>query len=298
MGYALLKEKPPIGQNFSASPKTARERAANRWFSKEKPEVKGNLASGRIVYYRARYYDPEVGRFLTEDPLGFRAGISFYAYVLNNPINANDPTGLDADVTVSGNNVQIELPISYSGSGATSKITQQMNKGIEKQWTGKIGKYDVTTTVTEGSILDFDTNNISVPSGNGRAFVRGVGGDSGVWPGKSTTGWVAGHEAGHLLGLPDQYKDVTVGGVTRSVANPGFGTNVMGCYGAIGVREQDVTNIIDANKSVFQKAWDGIKSFFTPSLSPSPSPVVGANGGFVLYPSKPNLNMMNQVYSK
>jgi len=47
-----------------------------------------------LYYYRARYYDPESGRFYTEDPLGFRAGINFYAYVDNNPINANDPTGL------------------------------------------------------------------------------------------------------------------------------------------------------------------------------------------------------------
>lgn len=46
-----------------------------------------------LYYYRARYLGTE-GRFLTEDPLQFRAGINFYSYVLNNPINANDPTGL------------------------------------------------------------------------------------------------------------------------------------------------------------------------------------------------------------
>ncbi|PIR00660.1 MAG: hypothetical protein COV66_05160 [Nitrospinae bacterium CG11_big_fil_rev_8_21_14_0_20_45_15] len=40
--------------------------------------------------------DPETGRFYTEDPLCFRAGINFYAYVNNNPLNANDPSGLDA----------------------------------------------------------------------------------------------------------------------------------------------------------------------------------------------------------
>jgi len=49
-----------------------------------------------LYYYRARYYDPEIGRFYTEDPLRFRAGINFYAYVNNNPLNANDPSGLDA----------------------------------------------------------------------------------------------------------------------------------------------------------------------------------------------------------
>jgi RHS repeat-associated protein len=29
-----------------------------------------------LYYYRARYYDPTPGRFLTEDPKGFRAGVA------------------------------------------------------------------------------------------------------------------------------------------------------------------------------------------------------------------------------
>jgi len=48
-----------------------------------------------LYYYRARYYDPEIGRFISEDPLGFYAGSNFYAYVENNPILFADPTGED-----------------------------------------------------------------------------------------------------------------------------------------------------------------------------------------------------------
>jgi len=48
-----------------------------------------------LYYYRSRYYDAEVGRFLNEDPWGFDAGINFYTYVgNNNPINANDRMGI------------------------------------------------------------------------------------------------------------------------------------------------------------------------------------------------------------
>jgi RHS repeat-associated protein len=47
-----------------------------------------------LYYYRARYYDPNVGRFLNEDPLGFAPGPNFYAYVHNSPVSRNDPSGL------------------------------------------------------------------------------------------------------------------------------------------------------------------------------------------------------------
>ncbi len=47
-----------------------------------------------LYYYRARYYDPSVGRFLSEDPAGFAGGINRYAYVRNSPINLTDPFGL------------------------------------------------------------------------------------------------------------------------------------------------------------------------------------------------------------
>ena len=47
-----------------------------------------------LYYYRARYYDPKVGRFVTKDPVGFMGGINLYSYVSNNPINKIDPLGL------------------------------------------------------------------------------------------------------------------------------------------------------------------------------------------------------------
>ncbi len=48
-----------------------------------------------LYFYRARYYDPATGAFLSEDPIGFDAGDpNFYRYVGNNPTNATDPTGL------------------------------------------------------------------------------------------------------------------------------------------------------------------------------------------------------------
>ena len=48
-----------------------------------------------LYYYRARYYDPEAGRFIGKDPIGFEGGDkNQFGYVANNVINHIDPSGL------------------------------------------------------------------------------------------------------------------------------------------------------------------------------------------------------------
>jgi len=48
-----------------------------------------------LYYYRARYYDPSIGRFISSDPIEFQAGdFNFYRYVGNDPVNFVDPSGL------------------------------------------------------------------------------------------------------------------------------------------------------------------------------------------------------------
>jgi RHS repeat-associated protein len=47
-----------------------------------------------FIYYRHRIYDPNTGRFTSEDPLGFIDGANRYGYCANNPVNRSDPTGL------------------------------------------------------------------------------------------------------------------------------------------------------------------------------------------------------------
>jgi RHS repeat-associated protein len=48
----------------------------------------------RLLYYRARWYDPDQGRFLSEDPIGFNGGSNFFAYAGNDPLSLIDPLGL------------------------------------------------------------------------------------------------------------------------------------------------------------------------------------------------------------
>jgi RHS repeat-associated protein len=49
----------------------------------------------KLYFYRARYYNPETGRFISEDPIGLLGGINEYAYVGDNPTGYVDPSGLD-----------------------------------------------------------------------------------------------------------------------------------------------------------------------------------------------------------
>jgi RHS repeat-associated protein len=48
-----------------------------------------------LQYNRARYYDPQTGRWTSQDPIGLAgADANFYRYATNNPLTESDPTGL------------------------------------------------------------------------------------------------------------------------------------------------------------------------------------------------------------
>jgi RHS repeat-associated protein len=53
-------------------------------------------ATTGLYYVRNRWYDPQVGRFVSEDPIGLAGGMNVYVYAKNNPLSYIDPLGLEA----------------------------------------------------------------------------------------------------------------------------------------------------------------------------------------------------------
>jgi RHS repeat-associated protein len=48
-----------------------------------------------LYYYRARYYDAGLERFVSRDPIGYRGGADLYEYVGDSPVTGSDPGGKD-----------------------------------------------------------------------------------------------------------------------------------------------------------------------------------------------------------
>ena len=76
-----------------------------------------------LVYMQARYYDPDVSRFLSVDPLAPDAGNLFranrFAYANNNPVRYTDPDGRCADGCI------IEAPL-IVGTGAVYVVASEL----------------------------------------------------------------------------------------------------------------------------------------------------------------------------
>ncbi|TCL53497.1 RHS repeat-associated protein, partial [Hydrogenispora ethanolica] len=57
---------------------------------------KAEDATTGLDYFGFRFYDPEVGRFISQDPI--KAGDNWFAYCEDNPVNLVDPDGLRIDI--------------------------------------------------------------------------------------------------------------------------------------------------------------------------------------------------------
>jgi RHS repeat-associated protein len=79
-----------------------------------------------IYYYKARFYDPKLGRFLQTDPIGTQDDMNLYAYVGGNPMNRTDPTGLYARSSMGSSS-------SVGGSSSSGSMSASSGSTLSNQ---------------------------------------------------------------------------------------------------------------------------------------------------------------------
>jgi RHS repeat-associated protein len=115
-------------------------------------------AETELYFAGARVYDPESGRWMSQDPEGFSAGDSnLYRYVNNSPTNATDPSGMDYLTTESGEVRWTNYSCLRGGGRSYIKIGQKTGNDIKlsSTWTGYLG-------VPPGTAIDYDTLNARI----------------------------------------------------------------------------------------------------------------------------------------
>ena len=198
-----------------------------------------------LIYYRARYYDPTLGRFTQRDPKGLRGGMNLYRYVGNDPVNLKDPNGTEWTVTYlppqgGVTRIRYELTIAYQGTGITPEIQQRFDEGIRAGARLSSGRIAIETTVKSIIIKDEETHLLAhahgyhiatVPKGGGDAMAR-LGGMTMILPAASTSGSIAAHEVIHTLGVDDKYIELPGDFLGRRAAPiQGYESDIMAVRG-------------------------------------------------------------------
>lgn len=164
-------------------------------------------------HYRARYYDPAGGRFLSEDPIKFGGGTNFYGYAGNDPVGFRDATGLDYHYGFdpATNTITIGASVVIWGPNANGELANTWQRDTNRYWNAQLWKYGKCTvrfnfnfSVGGPNSLPGE-NNIYVLSNPLPGNVLGASYSNGGYWWQGIVDQDVAHEMGHLLLLGDDY---------------------------------------------------------------------------------------------
>ncbi|MFC5771194.1 RHS repeat-associated core domain-containing protein, partial [Thauera sinica] len=255
-----------------------------------------------LYYYRARYYDPGRGRFISEDPLGFAAGdVNFYAYVGNNPVNANDPSGM-IDITYSAGSLKpiitnINSPGRNYFVAGSDGATYPMGTGVYQRTVVQGRPFDnvigaiQTAKIVDWGVSHIQNNRLSGASGDASlSEVNRQSGEGRVWDTKQFLSPTSVYAINGKVELRDYVGNAIWGAGLRSLG-------ISELVARIGAQVQSIR----ANGSLDDPRDQQAIHFgynFPSSSNGGGGLGTDAADGFLLYPNKPNTNQMQSVYSK
>lgn len=269
-----------------------------------------------MYYLRARYYDTELGRFISEDPLKFLAGINHYVYVFNNPLNANDPSGLYAGIddlifTAGGAAVgliaqgvadlfrgELSSPQDYFAAGVGGAVAGETLLYAGPVLAGAAGSGAANITRQSLNYFAGKQNGFDVGS---LAFDTTIGAATGLIPGLRIPGLTKGRGNFNAIykQLVTKFQNGTISSVTPQAAAKMFvgrATSTSFLPGTITATGASFGyDALWANTGIPQNNFNdfGDTSLNFPSFAG-----LGSGSSFSLYPSRSNTNVLQSVYCK